>query len=385
MRNSFSLCTFGKLTTMKRSELTIFLTIVFAQFCGTSLWFAGNAAINAIEAGISDVTLDWMVNAPGYVTIAVQAGFIAGTLLVSITGIIDRYSPSKVFFISCIVGALFNISLMFNDYSFPWILTTRVAVGICLAGIYPVGMKIASDWQEKGLGNWLGALVGALVLGTAFPHVIQMKTGGLLLGVSCLAVIGGVMMLKLVPDGPYRKPSPAFSFKAVSQAFHIKNFRRPALGYFGHMWEVYAFWAFVPIAINYYSLAQENFMIDESPLVNESSLAFIIIAAGALGCWIGGKLSAIAGSEKIAFYMLLVSGICCALSPWIWHTSPVVFVTFMIVWGFSAAADSPQFLDVSSSCSSGGCARIRDHINYLYWIFNHDHQHSVDECDGELC
>lgn len=320
---------------MKRPEFVIFFTIVFAQFCGTSLWFAGNASMHALQS-------QWIEGAAGYLTIAVQLGFIAGTLLFSISGIVDRYSPSIVFFISCIAGSFCNAMLLLDVGSFPLALSSRVLVGICLAGIYPVGMKIAADWQEKGLGNWLGALVGALVLGTAFPHGLKTIPGFidanvLLISVSSLAVFGGIMMLILVPDGPFRKRSPAFSFQGVREAFRIANFRRPAFGYFGHMWEVYAFWAFVPWAVAYYTSSHPELSI------NPSMLAFIFIAAGALGCWIGGKLSVRVGSEAIAFYMLLVSGVCCAISPWIWHVNSALFIMIMFVWGFSAAADSPQF------------------------------------------
>jgi MFS family permease len=180
------------------------------------------------------------------------------------------------------------------------------------------------------------------VLGTAFPHGLKTLPGFinanvLLISVSALAIIGGVMMLILVPDGPFRKRSPAFSFQGVREAFRIDNFRRPALGYFGHMWEVYAFWAFVPWAVTYYKLSHPELT------VNTSLLAFIFIAAGALGCWIGGKLSAKTGSEPIVFYMLLVSGVCCAISPWIWQVDSTPFIIIMIIWGFTAAADSPQF------------------------------------------
>ncbi len=135
---------------MKRSQFVIFFTIVFAQFCGTSLWFAGNASMHALQS-------QWTEGAAGYLTIAVQLGFIVGTLLFSVSGIVDRHSPSMIFFSSCIAGSCCNAMLLFDVNSFSLALSSRVLVGICLAGIYPVGMKIAADWQEKGLGNWLGA------------------------------------------------------------------------------------------------------------------------------------------------------------------------------------------------------------------------------------
>jgi len=323
---------------MPRSQTSkVFFIIVFSQFCGTSLWFAGNAALPQLQS-----LYDWQPGALGYMTSAVQLGFIFGTLLFAITGVTDRFSPSVVFLISSLIAATCNAISIVDLSSFELVLTSRCLTGFFLAGIYPVGMKIASDWNEKGLGHWLGALVGALVLGTAFPHAIKLSPQFLaphilLLMVSVLAVVGGFLIYFFVHDGPYRKPSIRFSFLDIRSVFQYSPFRQPAFGYFGHMWELYTFWAFVPWSISYYT------SLHPSLAIHETIIAFVVIAVGGLGCVIGGKLSFRFGSRKIAQLALISSGICCLLSPWIWGLSPEFFISFMIFWGLMVVADSPQF------------------------------------------
>jgi MFS family permease len=315
----------------------VFFIIIFSQFCGTSLWFAGNAVLPQLQT-----LYHWQPSSLGYLTSAVQLGFIAGTLLFALTGVTDKFSPSKIFFYSSLIAACCNALALFDLSSFGLVLVSRAFTGFFLAGIYPVGMKIAADWNEKGLGHWLGALVGALVLGTAFPHILKMipqfvEAQTVLITVSILAVVGGLLIFLFVKDGPYRKPSLHFSFSEIRTAFKASSFRAPAFGYFGHMWELYAFWAFVPWAVHFY------FELHPAIEVSQSFPAFVIIAAGGLGCFAGGQLSFRFGSKFIAQVALISSGICCLLSPWIWLLPPLVFLLFMIFWGFMAAADSPQF------------------------------------------
>jgi MFS family permease len=319
------------------SSSRVFFIIVFSQFCGTSLWFATNAVLPQLQ-----VLYDWQPHALGHLTSTVQLGFIIGTLLFALSGITDKISPSKIFFLSSMVAAISNVLVLMDPSSFSLMLVSRGLTGFFLAGIYPVGMKIAADWNEHGLGHWLGALVGALVLGTAFPQALKLipqfiDPVTLIIGVSVLAVFGGFLIYLAVKDGPFRKPAAHFSFSEIRTVFKSASFRAPAFGYFGHMWELYAFWAFVPWAIQYYS--------ELHPSVDFSIpfLSFLVIGAGALGCFVGGQLSFRFGSKKIAQTALVLSGICCLISPFIWSLSPVFFFSLMFFWGFMAAADSPQF------------------------------------------
>jgi len=312
-------------------------TIVIAQFLSTSLWFAGNAVLGdmAAELELAPAFL-------GNLTSAVQLGFISGTLVFAIFTIADKFSPSKVFLWSAIIASLFNLAVSVKGLSGVQILVFRFGTGFFLAGIYPIGMKIASDYFQKGLGKSLGLLVGALVLGTAFPHLVRSMTDALpwrfvLYATSTLAVIGGLLIWVLVPNGPHRRPSKAFDFTVFFKVFQVQPFRSAALGYFGHMWELYAFWAFLPVFIlQYGKLHGEE--------LNISFTSFAIIGLGGLSCAMGGYLSEKFHPSQIAKFALTSSGICCFLSPFIlFQPNLVVFMLFLMVWGLAITADSPMF------------------------------------------
>jgi MFS family permease len=310
--------------------------IIFSQFAGTSLWFAGNALL-------ADLQRQWGLPAEalGYMTSAVQFGFIAGTLTFAVLAISDRFSPRIVFFACSLLGALANLGVYVAE-GYVGLLALRFVAGFFLAGIYPVGMKIATGWYRSDLGNALGFLVAALVLGTGFPHLIKglgqtLPWEAVLLAVSALAACGGAAMLLLVPDGPYLAKGAKFDPKALAVIFRSRAFRSSAFGYFGHMWELYAFWAFVPLVLAAY-LAHHG-----ADGINVSVWAFAIIAAGSLGCAGGGLISLRAGSAPVAFTQLAASGLCCALSPLFFHAPMPVFLAFLVFWGIVVVGDSPQF------------------------------------------
>jgi len=219
----------------------------------------------------------------GYLTSAVQFGFIFGTLIFAILTIADRFSPSKVFFVCAVLGAVFNAGTIWDGNSYPTLLGLRFLTGFCLAGIYPIGMKIAADYFKKGLGKSLGFLVGALVLGTAFPHLLKgfesaLPWRAVLFSTSAIAISGGLLMRFFVPDGPHRRAGQKPDFRAVVDIFKNKKFRAAAFGYFGHMWELYTFWAFVPVIL--LAFAKNNPAAD----FNIPVLSFFIIGIGGLGC-----------------------------------------------------------------------------------------------------
>ena len=318
-----------------RPGVWILPAIVLSQFCGTSLWFAGNAVM-------PDLQREWGLpgHALGNLTSAVQLGFIVGTLAFAFLTISDRYSPRRVFFVCSLIGAAGNLALFAGHRNFTVLLASRFITGFFLAGIYPVGMKIAAGWYQKTLGNAIGWLVGALVLGTAFPHGLRALGGGLTwelvtLAVSGIAAAGGALMLLLVPDGPYLARGARFDPRALAVVFRSPDFRASSFGYFGHMWELYAFWAFVPVAL----AAQGS--ITEARAV--SVWAFLVIAAGSLGCIVGGLASLRAGSARVAYAQLCASGACCLLSPLMFHAPGPAFLAFMLFWGVVVVGDSPQF------------------------------------------
>jgi MFS family permease len=269
-------------------------------------------------------------------------GFISGTLVFAIFTIADKLSPSKVFFTSSIIASLFNFLISLEGINGTDILLFRFFTGFFLAGIYPVGMKIASDYFQKGLGKSLGLLVGALVLGTAFPHLVRSLTESLpwkyvIYSTSTLSIMGGILIIALVPDGPYRKSSRKIELGAFLNVFKIKSFRAAAFGYFGHMWELYAFWAFIPFILQYYcNLHSIDFNI---PL-----WSFFIIAVGGISCAVGGFLSIKSNPKYIAAFALGLSGICCLVSPlFISQEYPFILLFFLLVWGLAITADSPMF------------------------------------------
>lgn len=311
--------------------------IVFSQFAGTSIWFSGNAVL-------AELMELWSATSPmaGWITSAVQLGFIAGTLVFSLFAVSDRFSPRRVFLLCTVAGALSNLLIALAGNSPAWLLTFRFITGVFLAGIYPVGMKIAAGWYEKGLGNALGFLIGALVLGTAFPHLLK---GGLspvpwqwiIFLSSGVCLLGGLLMFLLIPDGPYRVSTTGFDPLAVVTLFRHRQLRAAAFGYFGHMWELYTLWAFVPVFLTGYLSRVPGISL------NVPLWSFWIIAIGSVGCSVGGLVSARVGSAQVAFILLVVSGACCLLSPLFFLASPALFLPLMLLWGMAVVGDSPQF------------------------------------------
>ncbi|PHI19814.1 MFS transporter [Lewinellaceae bacterium SD302] len=317
--------------------MRILSLIVIAQFCCTSVWFAGNAVMTDLVAhfGFSEDSI-------GHLTSAVQLGFILGTLCFALLAVADRFSPSRVFLIAAVVAALSNASGIWNGHGLTSLLLTRLITGFALAGIYPVGMKIAADHFAGHLGRALGWLVGALVLGTAFPHLVRALGGQLdwsfvLLFTSALALTGGLLIGLGVPDGPHRKPGGRPDLTACFRVFRYPELRKAAIGYFGHMWELYTFWAFLPLLL--VSYAQEK-TID----YNISLLSFLIIAAGGIACVTGGLMAERFGTKSIALATLSTSGICCLLCPLIFLYAPSpLWLFFLLIWGMVVVADSPLF------------------------------------------
>jgi len=317
-----------------RGVLTL-AALVLAQFLGTSLWFAGNAAAPELESLLGQSGL------VPTITSAVQLGFIVGTFFYAVFQLADRYSPSQVFLWSSLAAGAVNVALLWVPLQLEWILGSRFLTGFFLGGIYPVGMKIAADYTKSGLGVALGFLVGALVIGTAFPFLIQ----GLELDVSYrvlilvpagLACLGGLLVGIGIPDGPYRKPNPALNFSLIPQLARNKALQGAAGGYFGHMWEIYTFWAFLPLLLGF--LTHHTL----SP-ATQSLWTFVLIGIGGISCAVGGLISQKLGSGTVAMASLIGSGVCglvLLVFPEFAFWAPL---PFLFVWGLLLSPDSPQF------------------------------------------
>jgi len=310
--------------------------IVFSQFAVTSLWFAGNAIIADLQSA-----MNVGIQKTGIVTSAIQLGFITGTLLFAFFSVSDRYSPRKLFLVCSVLGSISNLLIYLVAYNLFSLLVLRFLTGFFLTGIYPVGMKIAAGWYKEKLGNAIGLLVGALVLGTAFPHLLKSFGGSLpweqvIFIISGFSLLGGVTMYLFVKDGPYISSGTKFDPRAIIKIFKYKKLRSSALGYFGHMWELYTFWALIPVILLYY-------LKSNTIQLNISFWSFLIISSGSIGCTVGGVISKKIESAKVAYAQLALSGFCCIISPIMIYTPTTVFLAYLVLWGIVVVGDSPQY------------------------------------------
>jgi len=307
--------------------------IVGAQFASTSLWFAVNAVMPDVQRAFAAPP-----EAVGTLTSAVQAGFIVGTLAFALLAVADRFRPRDVFLACALLGAASNAAAALLPIDLAQLVALRAATGVCLAGIYPVGMKIAAGWYRQGLGAALGWLVGALALGSALPHALR-ATGtelpwqALMLAVSALAAGGGVALWLLVPDSPRHAAVATLQWRALGAIVHDARLRASAFGYFGHMVELYTLWVLLP------AIALTRLVAAAAV----SWTAFAAMAAGCVGCIAGGLLARRVGSARVAAGMLAASAACGLLAPWALDASGALFAAWLLAWGASAAGDSPQF------------------------------------------
>jgi len=314
-------------------------TLVLAQFAGTSLWFAVNAVMPDLQQ-----QMGWPASAVGRLTSALQLGFIVGTLVFALLAIADRFSARRVFLFCALAGALCTLGAMMRIASFTELLLWRAATGFFLAGIYPVGMKIASQWFPKGLGVALGWLVGALVLGSASAHGIralsvELPWSTVMISVALLAAAGGLLLFMVIPEPPnYTANTKKLEMQALATIWTDWRVRASVLGYFGHMWELYTFWVLVPLIL--------------ATQLNGQALSFAafgVLGIGAVGCIGGGWLAKRWGSARVATLQLSMSGMCCLLAPWLLSASLIWFLLWLAVWGITAAGDSPQFSTLTAS------------------------------------
>jgi MFS family permease len=307
--------------------------IVLAQLAGTSSWFAVNSVMPDLQRSFG-----WPATAVATLTSAVQLGFIAGALVFALLAVADRYSARKVFLACGLAGALCTLAAMQSAESFRALWAWRALTGVCLAGIYPVGMKLAALWFPRGLGAELRLLIAALVLGSASPHALRALSAGapwtvVFEGVALASAAAGLLVFLLVPEPPHA-PGRADGLqpRALWAAALDRRVRASVLGYFGHMWELYTMWVLVPAIL-----------ATRVSGAAASWAAFAVLGSGALGCALGGVLARRLGSARVAGAQLAISGLCCLAAPLALQAPTVPFALWLLLWGVTVSGDSPQF------------------------------------------
>lgn len=310
--------------------------VSLAVFLASTIWFSGTAAVPHLERiwNLSDAEGVWL-------TIAVQLGFIAGTFFYAASNLADRFNARRVFFISTMLGAAFNACFAWLSGGILSAILFRFLTGVTLAGVYPVGMKIVASWFQSGLGWRLGVLVGSLTFGKASPYLIELLITShdwriKASSASIASIAGGALVITLLGDGPYLRGRARFDPAMLVKVFKHRPFRYTAFGYFGHMWELYAYWSLIAF---YLSARFES----SSWAVWVPLLSFFAIGAGVIGCLGGGWLSRRFGERKVALVSLIVSAACCALSGFAFELPPLMLMIFVLIWGVFVISDSPQF------------------------------------------
>ncbi len=311
--------------------------LVLAQLLGTSPWFAVNAVMPDLQRAFG-----WSAASVGTLTGALQLGFIVGTLLFALFAVADRWPARRVFLLcalaACACTLLAMARLMMQAPHFNELLAWRALTGFFLAGIYPVGMKLASLWFPRGLGAALGWLLGALVLGSASPHALRAWGASLpwqsvFIGVAFAAALAGLLVTVCLPEPAARPGLAVLRLSALASVWRDSRVRASVLGYFGHMGELYTVWVLMPLIL-------ATRLVDATAV---SWWAFAAVGAGAVGCVLGGLAARRAGSARVAASQLMTSGLCCLAAPWALVAPMPIFLAWLIVWGVTVAGDSPQF------------------------------------------
>jgi len=311
--------------------------VSLAQFLGMTLWFSATAVTPLLvyEFNISEEREAWL-------TMAVQAGFVAGTLLSAVSNIADVMNSRTLMFVGSLVGAAANAAVLIAPGG-ATVIALRFVTGASLALVYPPAMKIAAGWFRDGRGMALGILIGALTLGKAFPHLLTAMFGAdwrtPMLLASVLAIIGGTLVLAIVRDGPHVAATAPFDPHAIRRVVAIRGARLAMLGYLGHMWELYAMWTWVAV-FAWTSFADAGV---GNVAAAGSLAAFLAIGSGAAGCVMAGYVADRAGKARVAMWAMIVSATCAALTTIVHGGPPIWVYVLVMVWGFAVVADSAQF------------------------------------------
>jgi len=341
--------------------------LIIAEILAMSLWFVSAAILGdmSLEANLSPGTQAAMSS-------AVQAGFVIGALLSAILGIADRYEPRLVFAFFCIVAAAANALLLVAEIGSASAIVLRAVTGASLAGVYPVGMKIAVGWGQRDRGLLVGLLVGGLTLGSASPHLLAFLGGAdwrsTVLAASALAIVAALIVLA-VKNGPFHTKAARFNPSAITQAWTNPAIRRAYGGYLGHMWELYAMWSWIGVAL---AVSFSSQMSSEAAAEFAKLMAFIIISAGAVSCGIAGWVADRIGKAELTIIAMTVSGISAVLFALTFGGSVWLTVVIAIIWGIAIVPDSAQFsvlvADYAQSDQAGSLLTFQTALGFALTI-----------------
>jgi MFS family permease len=328
-----------------KNKWRIIVVLCLAELLGMSVWFSATAVVPALIAGwnLTGADIAWL-------TMSVQIGFVIGTFGSSLLNLADYFSGQRLFAVSSFLASMTTalISIVANNVAMALFL--RFLTGVFLAGVYPVGMKIMATWTKQDRGLGIGLLVGALTVGSATPHLFNLLGGvedwKLVLYLSAaLGALGGAVTILFVKEGPYRSSLPKVDWRYAVEIVRQRELVLANLGYLGHMWELYAMWAWLPVFL------LSSFQLASIDPRWAGAVAFAAIAAGGLGSVLAGFLADRYGRTTITIISMMVSGTCALLVGVFYGGSPAVLAFICLVWGFAIVADSAQF----SACVTELC------------------------------
>jgi MFS family permease len=342
-----------------RTILLLSLAVLFSM----GVYFSASAVVPALTAlwALDDSGRAWL-------TMSVQLGFVIGALLSALTNLSDMLPAPRLMAVSAFLAALSTALIGLVATSFPVALILRLLTGVFLVGVYPVGMRIIATWTREDRGFGIGLMVGALTIGSASPHIVN-ALGGVnnwkfvIYSAAGFGILGSLIAALFIEDGPYRTPTPKFNWKYVGEVMRQREIALANLGYLGHMWELFAMWAWIQVFLT------ASFELTGLNEIWASAAAFGVIAIGGLGSIIAGQLADKFGRTTVTIASLVMSGLCSILVGFLFGGNPVFLVIICLIWGFAIVADSAQFsAAVSELCQkeyTGTALTLQTSLGFL--------------------